>query len=72
VNKSIFTEDHKKIVSKLVEAREKAGLKQSDVAKILDKSQSYVSKIESGQRRVDLIQLKEFAKVYKKKIEELI
>lgn len=72
MNKSIFTEDHKKVVSKLIKAREEAGLLQVEVAEKLSKSQSYVSKIESGQRRVDLVQLKEFAKIYKKKIEEFI
>ncbi|MDO8269119.1 MAG: helix-turn-helix transcriptional regulator [Candidatus Levybacteria bacterium] len=72
MNKSIFTEDHKIIVSKLIKAREGAGLTQAEVAETLGKTQSYISKIESGQRRVDLVQLKEFAKIYKRKIEELI
>ena len=62
----IYQEEHKKITEKLKTAREEAGLDQTDVAKKLGKTQSYVSKIESGQRRFDVLQLKEFARIYKK------
>ena len=64
--KSIFSRDHKLLIQKLKKARDDSGLEQQDVARLLRKTQSYVSKIESGQRRIDIIQLKEFAKIYKK------
>lgn len=66
--KVIYSEEHKYMVSQLTKARQETGLDQEKVAKILKKSQSYISKIESGQRRIDVVQLKEFAKVYKKDI----
>lgn len=72
MKKTIYTDEHKELVKKLVEAREKAGLKQEDVAKSLGKTQSYISKIESGQRRIDLIQLKHLAKIYKVTIDSLL
>lgn len=64
--KTIYTKAHKSLVQKLIEAREKAKLRQGDVAKKLGKTQSYISKIESGQRRIDIVQLKELAEVYRK------
>jgi len=64
--KTIYTKTHKVLVKKLIKAREKAGLNQEDVAKKLGKTQSYISKIESCQRRIDIVQLKELAEVYKK------
>jgi transcriptional regulator with XRE-family HTH domain len=52
----------------LKKARIEAGLGQIEVAEKLGRTQSYVSKIESGQRRFDVLQLKQFAKLYKKDI----
>jgi len=68
MSKTIYSKDHRYLVERLKKARIEANLGQIEVAKILRKSQSYVSKIESGQRRVDVIQLNEFAKLYKKSL----
>jgi transcriptional regulator with XRE-family HTH domain len=67
--KTIYSKEHRTLVEKLRKARREAGLDQSDVAKLLGFTQSYVSKIESGQRRIDIIQIKAFAKIYKKQID---
>ena len=68
MDKTIFTESHKYLVNQLIKARKKAKLRQQDAARELGRTQSYISKIESGQRRIDTVQLKELAAVYKKKI----
>ena len=62
----IYSADSQKLVSLLVNARNEAGLTQKSAAAFLGKTQSYLSKVESGQRRVDLIELKQFCRVYKK------
>jgi transcriptional regulator with XRE-family HTH domain len=69
MDKVIYTKDHKYLVDQLKKARLKAGLDQKEVAKILGRTQSYVSKAESGQRRIDIVQLKTFAKAYKKDLD---
>ena len=58
-DKTIFTKEHQLLTESLKRARLDAGLDQIQVAKLLKKTQSYVSKIESGQRRIDIIQLKQ-------------
>lgn len=67
--RALYQEDHKKIVERLKKARIDAGFGQIEVADKLGRTQSYVSKIESGQRRFDVLQLKEFAKLYKKSLD---
>jgi transcriptional regulator with XRE-family HTH domain len=67
--KTIYSKEHRILVERLKKARKEAGLDQEAVAKLLEVSQSYISKMESGQRRIDIVQLKRFAKVYKKKID---
>ena len=66
MTKAIFSKDHKHTVEQLKKARLGSGLDQSEVAKLLGKTQSHVSKIEAGQRRLDVVQIKEFSRIYKK------
>lgn len=68
MSKAIYSKDHKYIVEQLKKARKEAGLEQAEVAKLIGKTQSHISKVEAGQRRIDIVALKEFAKVYKKDI----
>ncbi len=53
-------------LTRLREARRAAGLTQAEVAAKLRRPQSFVSKCESGERRVDVVELQEFADLYKK------
>ena len=66
--KSIYTSDYKEILGRLKRARLSNGLIQKMVASKLGKPQSYISKIESGERRLDVAELKKFAEIYKKSI----
>lgn len=52
---------YKKVVKNLQKARQEAGLRQENVVQKLDKPQSCVSKIERGERRVEVVELKVFA-----------
>lgn len=66
--KSIYSKEYRNVIKKLKGARFEAGLRQEDVALELKKPQSYISKIERGERRIDITELKELAKIYKKNI----
>ncbi len=65
----IYSEKYQRFLELLRDARKAANMTQKDVAKLLGKPQSYVSKCESGERRVDVVELTEFAKVYDKPID---
>ena len=70
--RAMYTKDHNEIATRLKKARIEAGLGQVEVAEKLGRTQSYLSKIESGQRRFDVLQLKEFAKLYKKSLDYFV
>jgi len=68
MEKTITTKEYANFIQKLRKAREDAGLKQIDVAKKLKRPQSYISRVESGEYRVDVLEIKKFAEIYGKEI----
>ena len=72
MSKTIRSDEYKRIVEKLRRARIDAGLSQIQAAKLLKKSQSYVSKSEAGEQRLDVLELKLFTKIYKKPLDYFI
>jgi len=72
MTRSIYTKEYKKVIERLKKARFEAGLKQTEVAKKLAKPQSYISKIEQGERRVDVAELKKIADIYKKPLDYFV
>ncbi len=56
--KSIHTREYDTFLRLLKRAREDAQLTQVDLANALERSQSFVSKIERGETRLDIIQLR--------------
>jgi transcriptional regulator with XRE-family HTH domain len=57
MQKSLSSSKQKSFLDLLRQVREEAGLRQIDVADRLDQPQSFVSKYESGERRLDLLEL---------------
>lgn len=72
MKKEIFSKEHKVIVKRLKFARKDSGLTQSEVAEKLTTTQSYISKIESGQVRIDVIMLDKLSQIYEKEINYFI
>jgi transcriptional regulator with XRE-family HTH domain len=62
MSKSLFSEANERLIAVLVSARHSAGLRQVDLAKKVEKDQSYISNIERGQRRVDVLEFFVLAK----------
>jgi ribosome-binding protein aMBF1 (putative translation factor) len=60
---TIHREGHKLLVRSIINARKDAELFQHDVAKKLGRHQSWVAKIEKGQRRIDMLEFLDLARV---------
>ena len=62
--KSLYSSEYERFLQSLRNAREEAGLTQIEAARKLCRPQSFVSKCESGERRVDVVELVQFCRVY--------
>jgi len=56
LTKSLHSPDHQALCNLLIAARQKAGLTQQTVAKRLKRPQSFVAKVEGGERRLDILE----------------
>ena len=63
-----YSQKSEDLLVKLRTARLEAGLTQVEASKKLKKPQSYISKIERGERKIEAVELGDFAKVYNKDI----
>lgn len=61
----LWAHDYALFRKQLAAARESAGLTQREAAVLLGRSPSYVAKSENGERRVDIVELAQFANIYR-------
>ena len=66
--KTINSDDYKCLICRLRQARKDAGYNQIQAANALGYTQSFISKCESGERRIDVIELQKFCRLYNKSI----
>lgn len=65
---SVYDGKHRNLIEKLKQARIEANLSQEELASKLSKTQSYISKLENGQIKVDAILLAELSQLYGKSV----
>jgi len=74
--KTIQNQQYLKLIVDLRTERERLGLTQIEIARSLNMTQSEISKIETAERRLDILELKKLLKVYRitenKKLKQLI
>lgn len=58
--KSLYRAENTVLSRLLREMRDAAGLTQAELAKAIKRRQSYISTVENGDRRLDLLQLREY------------
>jgi transcriptional regulator with XRE-family HTH domain len=63
LRKTLRSRGHRILIEVLVTARKAAGLNQRDLAARLKRPRSFVGRIESGERRIDVIEFIEIARV---------
>jgi transcriptional regulator with XRE-family HTH domain len=63
MGKQLRTSRHKALMAALTAARERAGLSQRELARRLERAHSFVGKIESGERQLNVLEFCEYADV---------
>ncbi|AUG01408.1 transcriptional regulator [Pseudomonas sp. 09C 129] len=70
--KTIYRPEHATLLSLLKKHRKAAGLTQVQCSKALNRPQSFMSDVESGTRRLDIVQLRDLCKVLGVGLAELV
>jgi len=66
--KTIHRSEYDVLITKLISARKECDLTQKEVGDKLGWRQDYISKLEAKQRRLDILELHDLAKIYNKDI----
>jgi transcriptional regulator with XRE-family HTH domain len=72
MSKSLHTGEQKALVQALRKIRRQAGFRQADLAAKLGKPQSFISKYESGERRLDLPEIKQICDAVNVKLTDFV
>jgi transcriptional regulator with XRE-family HTH domain len=70
--RSIHDPRYQDLIKKLIELRESKNVTQVELARRLEKPQSYVSKVEILERRLDVIELMDWLKVMNTNIKDFL
>ena len=63
MGKSIHREEYEELIGLLREWRVRSGVKQIDISSALGRSQSFISDVERGERRLDVVELRDFCQL---------
>ncbi len=62
IAKTIGSKRHKALIALLIKERKVAGLNQTELADALGQYESFIARVKSGERRVDVIEFLDIAK----------
>lgn len=63
LGKTLNSRRHKSLIDLLVKRREVIGMTQAELAARLGQYQSFVARLESGQRRIDVVEFLELSEI---------
>lgn len=70
--RTVHSAEYKRFLDKLVTARMDRGLTQHQVARALKVGQWQVSRMETGERMVNAVELRHFATLYRKRLDYFV
>ncbi|MBJ6387936.1 helix-turn-helix transcriptional regulator [Enterobacter cloacae] len=53
---SVYSDEYQRVINALKKARKEKGMTQAQLAEALGKPQSFIAKVENGERRLDVVE----------------
>ena len=72
MTRSLRTAGHQALMQVLVETRKSKGITQQELADRMDRPQSYIAKVETGERRLDVVEFLEWAQALEEEGSQLM
>ena len=60
---SVYSDEYQPVINALKKARKEKGITQAQLAEALGKPQSFIAKVESGERRLDVVEFVHLARL---------
>lgn len=60
---SVYSEEYQRVITALKNARKARGITQAQLAEALGKPQSFIAKVENGERRLDVVEFVHLARL---------
>jgi transcriptional regulator with XRE-family HTH domain len=70
--RSVHSAEYRAFLAKLIAARKRRGMTQAQVAAALRIGQPQVSRMETGERSVNAVELRQFARLYRKRLDYFV
>lgn len=69
---SVYSDDYQQVISALKKARKDRGITQAALAEALGRPQSFIAKVENGERRLDVVEFVHLARLVGLKPEDIL
>ncbi|MEG3135530.1 helix-turn-helix transcriptional regulator [Rouxiella sp. T17] len=60
---SVYSEDYQSVISMLKNARKERGITQTQLSEAFGRPQSFIAKVENGERRLDIVEFLHLARL---------
>lgn len=69
---SVYSDEYQRVIAALKQARKAQGITQMQLAEALGRPQSFIAKIESGERRLDVVEFVNLARLVGLALEDVL
>ncbi|MCS2158174.1 helix-turn-helix domain-containing protein [Scandinavium sp. H11S7] len=69
---SVYSDEYQRVINALKKARKENGITQAQLAEALGKPQSFIAKVESGERRLDVVEFVHLARLVGMEAEAIV